>query len=196
MTYMSSYVPDDGETGLGIAPALIGAGVGLISSLFGNAHPKDKIRFQRNVWLYNDAQAGHKGDLYQLGVMSSKLIAPEDYDFGPLPDGWTGHMPKGAKGGWATGSTQDDAYKKYQAAKYLLERSGWQFDSTGRLVAVGPPPPPPPLVTPQAGSAPPPATTPASTVQPALAGLGGGSTLGMLAVGGILLYALSQAGRS
>lgn len=186
----------DEETGLGIAPAIIGAGVGLVSGLLGNQHPKDKLRLQRNAWLYNDAVAGHKGDLYELGVMSAKLAAPEDYTYGPLPDGWTGTVKKGTKGGWATGSTRDDAWKKYTGAKTILQRSGWVFDSTGLLTAVGPPPSPPPLVTPQAGGVVGPAAPPASTAPViAMAGLTDPKQLAMLAVGGVVLFALSQAGR-
>ena len=87
MTYMSSYVPDDGETGLGIAPALIGAGVGLISSLFGNAHPKDKIRFQRNVWLYSSSNlstdltaAGFFSDAQALGMRFGDIVIGTQFD--------------------------------------------------------------------------------------------------------------------
>jgi hypothetical protein len=98
-----------------VAVNAIGNAAGnLLNSLI-NAHPKDKVRFTRNRDLLMGALNGSRGDYLMLGVMSGRIIAPEDFVFGPLQtDGWTGSVKKGTKGSWATKVTADDAWSKYQ----------------------------------------------------------------------------------
>lgn len=94
---------------------------GLLGDIL-NAHPKDKIRLQRNKWLYDMAVNGDKAAFYHLGLMSRRVAAPVTYTYGPLPDGWTGTVPAGKKWngkewGWPTTKAADDAWKKYQAVQ-------------------------------------------------------------------------------
>lgn len=121
--------------------AAASAAVSVVKGLFGDAHPKDRERLQRNQWLAEMAANGDVTAFYHLGLMSRHEAAPVAYTFGPLPDGWTGSVPQGKKWngrewGWPTKRAADDAWKKYQAlAPYYTNTGG----ASGNAATVGNP---------------------------------------------------------
>lgn len=93
----------------------------VIKGVFGNQHPEDPDRFNKNALAFRLAQGGNREAYKFLMGMSGKYGSIEIAPIPGLTDG-------GAASGWATDATRSDAYSKVKALQPLFDA---QLNFTG-----------------------------------------------------------------
>jgi hypothetical protein len=188
----------DEETGLGIAPAIIGAGVNLVSGLFGGGPSKEQLpggaeyEFRKRTVEVADqlARSGVRRDAWNiLGSIGRVAPIPADQPaITELPIRGVKTSTGGPEGTYGVPLKKGHMTAKWGDSFAPIQQFAAQEWGTLKPLYASP------SSTPVgAATAPPPPVSPTPVV--AMAGLADPKQLAMLAVGGVVLFALSQAGR-